>query len=489
MIFLVLSGKTLEENLQEIQRYKPHIDGAELRADFLTNPEAGDWSGFFQTTGNLPLILTLRKPEDGGHFHESQARRRGLFLSLIARGTFRYIDIEETADLPGVEDAARAKGIRIIRSFHDFTGVPGNLEQRIRNLARKPGDIPKAAVMPKSCRDLIRIIDACGALRDTQKILLGMGEFGFATRLLAPRLGSCLTFASPAPGLAPGLIDPETLNTVYRYHSQSPSTRLFGIIGNPIAHSRSPHIHNAAYTKLGIDGVYAPFHIDSVEDFLPLIPRLNIEGFSVTVPFKEKIIPFCAHTEEAVRATGACNTIVVREDGLHGYNTDAQGFLAPLREALSSDLSRLHVTLLGAGGAARSAAYALAKEGAHILILNRTPGKARRLCDELTATLNLPQGRLSAAGPGGTHSPPEKSIPLIVNATTMGMYPWETLDPYDGRKFRGNEIVYDMVYSPRETLFLKRAAAAGCRIIYGMSMLTSQAGRQFFLYTGKNLEA
>jgi 3-dehydroquinate dehydratase/shikimate dehydrogenase len=486
MIFLVLSGGSLPDNLRELRACKNHIDGAELRADFLANPEAEDWSGFFQAVGELPLILTLRKPEDGGRFHGSEAGRREIFLSLIEKGSFRYVDLEETTDFPPVEDAVRAKGMRIIRSFHDFTGVPGDLTGRIRRLARRPGDIPKAAVMPKSCRDVERLVDAFAGLRDMTKILLGMGEFGFVSRVLAPRLGSYLTFASPAgDALAPGLIDPKTLDEVYRYHKQSPSTRVFGIIGNPIAHSRSPHIHNPGYTKQGIDGVYVPFHVDRVEDFLPLIDKLNIGGFAVTAPFKEAVIPFCVCTEDTVRAIGACNTVVTGEDGLHGYNTDAEGFLTPLKAAVPSGLAGLRAVVLGAGGAARSAVYALAKEGAVILVINRSPERARRLCSDIRAALNLPPDRLRWAG---FDARIDETTRLIVNSTTMGMHPQENLDPFAGRIFLGNEIVYDMVYSPRDTLFLKRAAAAGCRIIYGEHMLMGQASRQFYLHTGRTLE-
>ncbi|MDR1933608.1 MAG: shikimate dehydrogenase [Spirochaetales bacterium] len=490
MIFLVLSGAALPENLKEIRAYKKHIGGAELRADFLADPGGEDWPGFFQALGELPLILTLRKPEDGGRFCESEDRRRELFLSLLEKGNFRYIDLEGGVDFPDVEEAARAKGVRIIRSFHDFTGVPEDLTGRVRSLVRKPGDIPKAAVMPKSCRDFARLIDAFRDLQDVTKILLGMGQFGFAARVLAPRLGSWLTFASPAgDALAPGLIDPRTLDTVYRYHSQSPATRVFGIIGSPILHSKSPHIHNPGYTKLGIDGVYVPFHVDRVEDFLPVVRKLNIEGFSVTVPFKEEIPGFCAHTEDAVRGTGACNTVKPREDGLYGYNTDVEGFLAPLRAAFPAGLSGLRAAVIGAGGAARSAVYALAREGARVLVVNRTAHRARRLCGDIQKALGLCEERVRWVRPGEQGlALIEEYAQLIVNSTTMGMSPWEDLDPLAARAFRGTETVYDMVYSPRETLFLKRALAAGCAVIYGEQMLMSQAYRQFYVYTGKELD-
>ncbi|MCL1817623.1 MAG: shikimate dehydrogenase [Spirochaetaceae bacterium] len=488
MIFLVLSGKTLEENFASLKKYRPHIDGAELRADFLQDPRAEDWNGFFRAE-SLPLILTLRKPEDGGHFRGNETSRRDLFLRLIEEGDFRYIDLEKNAEFPDVEEAARGQGMRIIRSFHDFTGVPEDLTNRVLGLARSPDEIPKAAVMPRSCRDLERILDTFSALRGRQKILIGMGEFGFVTRVLAPRLGSFLSFACPAENaVAPGLIAPEILDTVYRYHNQTADTRVFGIIGNPILHSRSPSLHNAEYARQEMDAVFAPFHTDRVEDFLPIARKLNMEGFSITAPFKEEVMKFCGRREDAAEAIGACNTAVFRDGSLCAYNTDAEGFLAPLRPLFAEKVPA-GAAVIGAGGAARAAVYALAREGMRVLVLNRTREKAARLCAELSGALGLPPGRLSPAGrdeEGFTLL--EEHSSLIVNATTLGMHPWEDAAPLEERDFRGHELVYDMVYFPRETRFIKRALAAGCRVIYGEQMLSGQARRQFCLFTGKKSE-
>jgi 3-dehydroquinate dehydratase/shikimate dehydrogenase len=318
-----------------------------------------------------------------------------------------------------------------------------------------------------------------------------MGEFGFPLRVLAPRLGSFLTFASPGGDrVAPGLIDPETLDTVYRYHRIGPGTRVFGIIGNPILHSRSPHIHNPGYDRLGIDAVYVPFHADSAAAFLPVMRKLEVGGLSVTVPFKEEIIPLCGWTEEAVRAIGACNTVTPGPEGLRGCNTDAEGFLAPLRKLYGGGgagfLGGLRAAVIGAGGSARSAVYALAREGARVLVLNRTPERARRLTEDIAGSLGLADGvllwaELDDAG----HRERENYPDLLVNTTTMGMHPWEDLDPLEGRSLAGTGTVYDIVYSPRDTLLLRRAAGAGCRTIHGEEMLLSQAYRQFHLYTGR----
>jgi 3-dehydroquinate dehydratase/shikimate dehydrogenase len=496
MIFLVLAGKTLEENLEAVGRYKDFIDGVEIRADYLADPLAEDWGRFFRDV-TFPAILTIRKTGDGGLWNGTETERGDLFLRLIAAGSFSFVDLEENADLPDVEAAAAGKNITIIRSFHDFAGVPANLAERVAALPRSEGEIPKAAVMPWSCEDLERIIDAFAVLRGRRMILLGMGEFGFPTRVLAPKLGSFLTFASPGGAqTAPGLIDPETLHRVYRYHKIGPATRIFGIIGNPILHSRSPHIHNPAYDKLGIDAVYVPFHVDGAAEFLPIIDKLHIEGLSVTVPFKEDVLPFCRRVEDAVRVIGACNTLVPGPEGLSGFNTDAEGFLAPLRglfTGISSSVpgaaifpAGLKAAVVGAGGAARSVVFALARAGTELLILNRTAERAERLAEDIEKALELGPGRIRwAALDAAGISEIAGYRDLIVNTTTMGMHPWQDRDPLEAYDFTGEEIVYDIVYNPRETLLLKRALRAGCRVVFGDAMLLAQACRQFLLFTGR----
>ena len=561
MIFLVLTGADHGENLEDVRRYREHIDGIELRADYLADPWAPGLEAFLKEAA-LSAILTIRKPEDGGRWKLDEGTREALFRDMLNAAPFAFVDLEGSAVLPGVEETARRRKATIIRSFHDFEGVPADLARRLAELPRNPDEIPKAAVMPRSAADLVIMLDTFAALEGRKTILLGMGEYGFPFRILAPRLGSFLTFASPGGDqVAPGLIDPEKLETVYHCRSLGPETRVFGIIGNPILHSRSPHIHNCGYRRLGMDAVYLPFQTDTAAAFLPVMERLRIGGLSVTVPFKEEVIPLCSEVEEAVRVIGACNTLVPGPGGLRGYNTDAEGFLAPLRKLYGGAgpgflsglgvgssgpgfLSGLGATVLGAGGSARAAVYALAREGARVLVLNRSPERARRLVEELCLSMGLPDGRLhwgplgdagtgaapaaegagpgtadafagatssdaggataadgsagpGAAAPAGAATAAEASAAnapaadgaefrdLLVNTTTLGMHPWENRDPMEGRALEGYATVYDIVYQPRETLLLRRAAAAGCRTLGGMEMLMGQALRQFLLFTGR----
>ena len=317
-------------------------------------------------------------------------------------------------------------------------------------------------------------------LRGMRKILIGMGEAGLPTRILAARLGSELTYCSP-PGrqAAPGHLDPATLLDLYRFKSITETTGVFGVIGNPIGHSLSPAIHNRGFEALGIDAVYLPFLVDEPESFFRMAGLLGIRGLSVTIPLKEAVIPFLTERDERVEATGACNTMFRRNEGWFGTNTDAGGFLKPLEEGMKNKpVSSLKATVVGAGGAARAVVYALVGLGARTLILNRTVEKAEILARKFGCDF---------AGINGEGYRLMKNYSdLIVQTTSVGMEPDLNKDPLPDYRFKGHEIAYDLVYRPTQTLFLKRAAAAGCRTIPGLEMLFNQAVLQFKLFTGRD---
>jgi 3-dehydroquinate dehydratase/shikimate dehydrogenase len=239
---------------------------------------------------------------------------------------------------------------------------------------------------------------------------------------------------------------------------------VYGVIGNPVAHSRSPHIHNAGLAALGLDAVYLPFLVDDVREFLRVADLLGVSGVSVTVPHKLAVIPHLARQDPSVARIGACNTLVRAEGGWHGTNTDWPGFLAPLdRRFGSGGGSRIRATVIGAGGTSRAVVYGLRETGAEVLILNRTLAGASGIAQEFGCRA------------GGD---------LVVQTTSCGMEPAVDCDPLPEYRFRGTELVYELVYRPAVTPFLGRAMAAGCRWIGGMEMLLEQAYEQFRLFTG-----
>ncbi len=485
-ICLCLTASSIREDLDALARYRPLVQMAELRVDLLAADERTHaWRA--AAACDLPLILTARRSRDGGRFDGPEAERvallRRLFADSCARGRrFAFVDVEEDVEAPDLEGEVRARGSRIVRSRHDPGGVPQDLEAAMRRLRRAPSDLAKGAFHTRGSADLLALFEAAARL-DFEHILVGMGPFGFATRILTPRTGSYLTFASAAEADvkgAAGHSDPATLCQLYRYPRLRPDTAIYGVIGNPVMHSRSPHIHNRGFRLCGVDAVYLPFLVDSVPSFLRLAELLAIRGVSVTIPHKHEVMAHLAAREQAVSAIGACNTLVRGESGWRGMNTDAAGFLRPLADAGFNRASG-RATVIGAGGAARSVVYALRTLGMPVLVLNRTPDRAR----SLAADFGCEWAALDAAGLARIDGFDD----LIVQTTSCGMSPQAEEDPIADRPLRGTEWVYDLVYSPPETALLRRAAACGCRTVRGGRMLIAQAMEQFRAFCGQEYPA
>jgi 3-dehydroquinate dehydratase/shikimate dehydrogenase len=476
-ICLSLTADTLERDLEVLQRYRSLVDLVELRADFL-RPEQLPGLRHFPRRAELPVILTVRRERDGGRWRASE-RDRSRCLESALKGGYAYVELEEDLADQSPAEAARAGGGKVIRSFYDLHEVPGDLVERVRRLPRHPTELPKAAVTARDTRDLVVFARSCRQLESRPCILLGMGERGLFSRVLAGRLGSELTYCS-APELtpaAPGHLDPRRLVELYRFRSLDRATRVCGVIGRPIAHSRSPEVHNRGYAAIGLNAVYLPFLVDQIEEFFTLADLLGVHGLSVTMPFKQSVIPFLRDQDPRVAEIDACNTMVRGAEGWYGTNTDVEGFLDPLRSRAPEVLAvPAPAAVLGAGGAARSVVYALSQAGVPTLVLNRTPEKAAALAERFSCAW----GGLDDAGMDRL----EQFNGLIVQATGAGMEPQGEIDPLPAYHFRGTEVLYELIYEPAETPIVARARKAGCRIISGFSMLLAQARNQFRLHTG-----
>jgi len=473
---LTLTGRTLKENLRFLENASPEL--AELRVDFLA-PGERELIPSFPAAAKLPLILTCRKTADGGQWDGSDEERERFLLSCL-EGGFDYLDLEEDDSSAALEKDARRRGVRIIRSLHDFSGVPADLEERLTAMDGR-GDLVKAAVMPRGIADLTRLFRIGRDWKRDNLILLGMGEYGVPSRILADRMGSCLTFCSP-PGesAAPGHMSWETLHDLYRVPSITSQTALYGIIGRPVLHSRSPGIHNPGLAEAGLDGVYLPFTVDDTDAFFELAEFLDIRGFSVTVPHKEAVIRRLNRISDAVRSVGACNTVVREGEDWAGYNTDVRGFIAPLTE-MKGPLEGQTAAVIGAGGAARSAVYALMNEGCRVTVFNRTVSRAESLAEDMGCRAGSLEDFLSV-GKG------DDRFDLIIQTTSAGMEGKEGPDnPIPQYGFSGSELLYDIIYTPAETPVMRKAREAGCDVLGGWPMLVEQAREQFRLFTGETL--
>lgn len=487
MICLTLTESTLNAALARLETERAHIDSAELRADLLNRGERAGIASFparvaaIEELADLPLLLTARRTQDGGAWADEEEHR----LALLADSSqgFAYVDIEDDC-----WEHPRARGIReafrgtTVRSIHDLSGVPDDLPGQIRRMAGA-NTVAKLAVTPGGTADLARIIDACNRTKDLRRIVLGIGDFGVPTRILSGRLGNELTFASaPGASAARGHLTPAELAERYRYRALTARTSLFAVIGNPVMHSKSPEYHNSAFARANLDACYLPILVDDVASLFALAESLPIAGFSVTIPHKQTVIAHLDVRDAAVEAVGACNTVLRREARWVGTNTDVEGFWRPLErrmvERFAHHGSGLRALIVGAGGASRAAAFALARAGVKITIANRTVARARALAVEL----GLPDAtavELESIGPDWLRSRgPERPL-IIVQTTSVGMAGGDPLPS----ALVGDEIVYDMVYTPPVTPLLDRARRASCTVISGSEMFEAQARAQSELFS------
>lgn len=488
-ICLCLTGKTLAEDLEILNRYRDFIDMVELRVDYLDKDERLHIRRFPEMAG-IPCILTIRRKIDGGLFVDGESSRTTLFARGLAfaeqdtRKNFAYIDFEEDYHVPSLQDAALAFGTRIIRSAHNMNEPIRNIKERLNKMRTTGFEIPKIACMPKTLSDVTRMFKECADLDNTDQIVCAMGPLGLPTRILAGKMNSFLTFTSPAETDLTnilGHINPVTLTETYGFRLMDSDTQIYGITGFPLSVTKSPDIHNTAYRKHGMNAVYIPVRAESAEEAIEFANEIGMKGLSVTVPHKEAVIENLVSVSEKVAEIGACNTILKKGDNWAGYNTDADGIAIALKEFLNlKNLSGKKVAIIGAGGAAKAVAYAVKQLKGKACIFNRTVSKAKQLAETFGfkwSSLNYESAPML-----------ERFSDLIIQTTSKGMGSklpaTEENDPLFFYEFKGYEALYDIVYEPETTPIMSRAMAAGCKVANGKSMLEYQAYRQFKIFTG-----
>jgi 3-dehydroquinate dehydratase/shikimate dehydrogenase len=433
-------------------------DLVELRVDTVADPDAaGALAGRRQ-----PVIVTCRPAWEGGSFTGSDEERQRVLLDARRLGA-EYVDVEWKA---GMDDLIASRGGQgIVVSRHDFDQTPRDLPQLERAMRATGAEVVKLAVTAHSLADCIRLRSAAtGATGPV--VAIAMGEAGLASRVLATSFNSCWTYAGDA--IAPGQIPAGRLLHGFGYRGISASTRIYGVVGRPIAHSLSPAMHNAALKAAGIDAVYLPLAARDFDDFLAFADGFGLAGASVTAPFKIAAFERSDECDAMSRRIQSVNTLRRRNGRWEARNTDVEGFLVPLQAAL--DVRGARATVLGAGGAARAAVSALCSAGASVEIAARDPDRGRRVADLMDCT--------AVAWP-----PRPGSWDVLVNATPVGTAPALNDSPLPGGPFTGR-LVYDLVYNPIDTRLLREARRAGCRTIGGLEMLVAQAQRQFEWWTG-----
>lgn len=429
-----------------------------------------------------PVIVTLRRPQDGGKYSGSEEERRMILRSAIAEGV-EYVDLEE--------DAAAAiprygKTKRIV-SLHDFRKTPDNLAEIHARLAALDADVVKLATLANHPHDNLRMLDLVKNSK-VPTVGLCMGDIGVATRVLCGRYGAPFSYATfhHERALAPGQLSFEQMRDVYQYDKINAETEVYGVIGDPIGHSLSPLIHNAAFHERGLNKVYLPFRIprEDLGSFLDDCPALGIKGLSVTIPHKEAVLKRVTKVDGAIRGVGAANTLLFEGGQTAGYNTDYRAAMDSLAAALAEagnanaeDLNGKVALVLGAGGAAKAIAFGLQRRGAEVVVSSRT----RERADRLAGAINI-----KAVDWATRHN---FWVDILINCTPVGMHPHVDETPYDKHYLKPSMLVFDTVYNPESTLLVKDARARSCTVVTGVDMFIRQAALQFKLFTDQEAPA
>jgi len=448
----------------------------EFRLDYLSKPALAlpKIKRFTESHPGLSLIATCRRASAGGKFRGSIAAQLEILGKAAASGC-QLVDVELQTALkskPEQMQKLRTKAALIL-SFHDFRGTK-KLDETLEKMQAYPADFYKVVSTATTLSDNVTMIKFLSREGDKHSLVsMCMGEQGLISRVLGVRAGSVFTFGSAGVGeeTAPGQVTAQELRNTYRIDQVDAATRVYAVVGDPIAHSLSPAIMNAAFRRENVNAVYLALHAKTLKDLLNCVREIPIHGMSVTMPYKEAILSHLDNTDSHTAKIGACNTVVRAQDGkLYGFNTDAAGIVRPLERRLST-LENARILVLGAGGAARAAVFGLKERGAEVYILNRNVAVGKKLARQARARSVKRQDLRKLA------------FDVIINATPVGMGNTRETPLQD--KEINARYVFDMVYDPGETKLLKLAKERGAQIIPGVEMFVHQAARQFEIWTGK----
>ncbi len=474
-ICVALTGETVAEMLATADLQVKENPFMEFRLDYLENPLAAlpKVKKFLSENSVVTAVATCRRVNNGGRFKGNVAAQMEVLHKAIDAGC-QLVDVElETAvAVKKPEIDALREMAAVILSFHDYEATEG-LDAVYERMRKFTPDYYKIVTTARSLHDNVTMMRFLEKVRDEANVVGNcMGDAGIISRVLGVRAGSEFTFAAASVGeeTAPGQIAARTLRETYRIDQVESGTKVYGVAGNPVKHSLSPLMMNVAFRRETFPGVYLQLQTSKVKDLISLAQEIPLQGFSVTMPLKQDILKYVT-TNALTAKVGACNLVVRAQSGkLIGYNTDVIGILEPLVARLQ--LKGAKVLVLGAGGAARAAVFALKERDADVYILNRTGETGLKLAREAKAK-TFRKDQLAKA-----------QWDVILNATPVGMVgnkqqSWLEPDEVNAR------FVFDMVYDPLETPLLRTARQKGIQVITGAEMFVYQGAEQFQIWTGK----
>ncbi|CAL9153078.1 unnamed protein product, partial [Musa hybrid cultivar] len=493
LLCVPLVSKTVEQMVADMAAAKAcGADLVEIRLDHLSNFDPRRDLQLLLDDRPLPALVTYRPKWEGGEY-EGNDKQRFQALCLAMELGAEYVDVE----LKVAEDFVRLifekkpENFKLIISSHNYQSTPSNeeLSSLVARIQAAGADIVKIATTAVDIVDVAHMFQVIVHCQQVPMIGLVMEEKGLISRLLCPKYGGYLTFATLGAGKesAPGQPTISDLLNVYNIRQIGTDTKVFGIIGKPVGHSKSPILHNAAFKSVGLNAVYVPFLVDVLADFLNAYSSADFAGFSCTIPHKEAAVRCCDEVDPIAKSIGAVNTIVKwPTDGkLIGYNTDYVGAISAIEDGIRgskgvgkdetvSPLAGKVFVVIGAGGAGKALAYGAKEKGAKVVIANRTYERARELANLI-------------GGHALTLSELEKFHPedgmILANTTSIGMQPNVDETPLKKQALGAYAVVFDAVYTPKVTRLLREAEESGATVVSGLEMFIRQAMGQFELFT------
>jgi len=464
MICVPIVAKTTKEALNDIKKAKD-ADLIELRIDFIRDINDKNLTKLIKST-RKKIIVTDRK------------KRIKLVEKAIELKT-DFIDLDLKIGEKIIKQLIKnKKRTKVIVSFHNFKKTDKKeVLRKYTQIKRLGADVVKVATFANSINDNKVIFDLIAKAKKEKKKIIGLciGKKGQISRILSPLFGAELTFGSLSKGKesAPGQLTATDLKTVFRINKlKGKKMRVFGLVGNPVGHSKGIIVHNKNFSKKKKNSIYVNFLVDDIKSFIKNFKEM-ISGLSVTIPHKRDILGSLDKIDPIARKIGAVNTVVKKNGKLIGYNTDVSGAIDAIKT--KTKINGKNILLIGAGGVARAIAFGIVKEKGDLIILNRTISKARKLANEL----------------GCSYAGLDKlafldNIDIVINGTSIGMFPRINKTPISENVLRKittkKSVIFDTVYNPKMTKLLKDTKALKLRIVDGYQMFINQGMEQVKLW-------
>ncbi|KAJ9131543.1 hypothetical protein P3X46_035198 [Hevea brasiliensis] len=491
LICAPVMAESVDQMLVQMKKAKElGADLVEIRVDFLKNFSPRQNLEVLVKQSPLPTLITYRPKWEGGEYDGDESKRQeALRLAMELGSDFIDVELKVAQGFFSSIQGKKPEKVKIIVSSHNYESTPSieEIGELVAKIQATGADIVKIATTALDITDNARMFQVLVHLQ-VPIIGLVMGERGFISRILAAKYGGFLTFGSIEAGVvsAPGQPTIKDLLDLYNIRQIGADTKIHGVIGNPIGHSKSPHLYNAAFKSVGFNGIYLPLLVDSVANYISTYSSPDFVGYSYTIPHKEAGLKCCDEVDPIAQAIGAISCMIRRPtDGkLMGYNVDYLGAIGAIEEALQGSngtpasgsplVGKLFV-VMGAGGAGKALAYGGYEKGARVVVANRTYEKAKELASKVG-------GQAMTLGELKDFHPEEGMI--LANTTSVGMKPRIDDTPLPKEALKHYSLVFDAIYTPKLTRLLREAQESGATIVYGTEMFINQAFVQFERFTG-----